>query len=181
MEWLGDILGGVASGGVFGFLGSLVSAGTKYLQERQRQAWQQKVWAHDLAVGRQTMEADAARTEQEIRLTDQAGSWKGLQGSVNADAAINTSDVHKWVNDVRSLFRPFLTLTLIGIGGWWFWSILNLMSGNADQTWLAVVFDETALRDLVVYMVQSVFFAMSTAIVWWFGDRAMSPPGMKAR
>ena len=185
MEGLADILGGVfgavSSGGVFGFLGSIAGAVTKHYQEKQRQAWEQKKWAHETEMHRLNMEQQAAETEQEMMLISQSGAWAGLSASVAADAAIGTADVHKWVNDVLSLFRPFLTLTLIAIGGWWFWSILDLMSGNADQTWLAVVFDETVLRDLVVYMVQSVFFAMSTAIVWWFGDRAMSPPGLKGR
>ena len=40
---------------------------------------------------------------------------------------------------------------------------------------------EAEIKDLLRYMIYSLFFATTTAITWWFGDRAFAPPGMKNR
>lgn len=40
---------------------------------------------------------------------------------------------------------------------------------------------EAAASRLVEYTVRSIVFAASTATVWWFGDRALQPPGTKHR
>lgn len=117
------------------------------------------------------MQARAAETEQELAIVSQEGAWEGLRASHQTDQSIKK--VHVWVNDIRALFRPFLTLVLWLIAAWIFWLVI----GGALVEWLK----ESDITDIVRYMIFSVFFSASTATVWWYGDRALSPPNHKNR
>ncbi len=174
MEWLGELLGfgaSVASGGLFGLLGSVVGVGAKYLQEKQRQAWEREKWSHEQALLKLQMDARAVETEHELAILGQQGSWEGLAASHAARIALK--DVHTWVNDLRALFRPVLTVGLWVLAGWVFWEVV---SGTLTQ-WM----QEADIADVIRYCVHTVFFSASTATVWWFGDRALTPPQGKGR
>ena len=171
-----DILGlgaSVASGGLFGLIGSIIGVGAKYFQEKQRQAWEEKKWAQEQAMFELNMQAKAAETEQELAIVSQEGSWRGLEAS--HEAAASVKNVHTFVNDIRALFRPALTIMLWVISAWIF---SKIVSGSVDA-WLTG--KSPQIVSLVEYMVFSTYFATGTATVWWFGDRALTPASMKNR
>ena len=171
---LGTILGGVASvasGGIFGVIGSIIGVGAKYLQERQRQKWEEKKWSHEVELQKLNMQARAEETEQELAIVSQQGSWAGLSESIRADASVQNT--HVWVNDARALFRLVLTTLLWVLAAIVFFKVI----GGTLKDWI----DKQATADLVKYMVYTVFFCASSATMWWFGDRALTPPGMKNR
>ena len=181
MEWLGDLLGGVASvasGGLFGLLGSVVGVGAKWLQEKQRQAWGEKKWGQETRMLELQMQARAAETEQELAIVSQEGAWNGLAASQRADTALS-ANVHTWVNDVRALFRPFLTAGLVVLVYIMFRDLLDGL--GTDQSILGAVLTEAEVKDVLRYVVYSMAFAASTAITWWFDDRAFTPPAMRGR
>jgi hypothetical protein len=95
------------------------------------------------------MKAKTAETEQELAVTASSGSWTGLGDSLKAETAIGST--YPWVNAVRALVRPALTL---GLGG--FLCAAFFATGGTARA---------AISDSLV-------FAAVTAIVWWFGDRA---------
>lgn len=161
----------VASGGIFGLIGSIIGIVTKYYQTKQEHAWQKEKWAHEKDLLELNMRASSAETENELAIVSQTGSWSGLTESLRAEQAIGT--VHMFVNDVRALFRPFLTVALWVLGAWVFYHVVI----GSLATWLA----EADIKDIIRYMVYTVFFCAASATMWWFGDRALSPPGMKSR
>lgn len=170
----GDILGlgaSVASGGLFGLFGSLLGSVAKFFHEKQRQAFEEKKWTYETDLLRLQMEAKAKETEQELAVVSQEGSWSGLKASIAAETQIGPT--HKWVTDIKALFRPFLTIALWIISAWVFWKIGE---GGLDK-W----FQQGEANNLVKYMVYTVFFSASTATAWWFGDRALTPPHLKHR
>ena len=170
---LGDIIGGVASvgsGGIFGLVGSLTSGFFKGRQEKQRQGWEEKKWSHEENLFKLNMEQANQETENELAITAQVGSFQGLTESINADASVGNT--HMFVNDIKSLFRPCLTVGLWVIATLVFFKITSGSIGD---------FTEDEIKELVRYMVQTVFFCASTASVWWFGDRALAPPGVNRR
>jgi len=169
---LGTILTGaltVGSGGIFGLFGSAIGVVAKFFQEKQRQEWEKKKWDHETTMLKLNMEAQAKETEQELAIVAQEGSWKGLSDSLKADASI--TPVHPITNDLKCLFRPFLTVVLWILAAYVFYMIISGGLKNYIETAEAVA--------LIKYMVHTVFFAASTATVWWFGDRALAPPGTK--
>ena len=50
---------------------------------------------------------------------------------------------------------------------------------HAAEGVLREVLTPQDMAALIRYMVFSVFFCASTPTVWWFGDRALTPPSMK--
>lgn len=174
MEWLTDILGAagsVAGGGIFGIFGAVAGQVSQYFAKKQEQKFQLKKWDYEKDLLKLDMEAKQQETEQELAIVSQQGAWKGLDSSISADAMMKPSS--KWAQDIKSLFRPFLTISLWGLAGWVFYKVV--LSTQLD------VFTAAETKELVKYMVYSVFFSASTATVWWFGDRALTPPHLKNR
>ena len=131
-----------------------------------------ETWGHEARLIELNMQARAAETENELKI---------VLGQADADQRVasyglvmhDAGRVHRWVNDVRSIFRPFLTVFLWVIAGIILWKM-------TDWVGTGLVTVETSVN-LIDYSVKSAIFAASTATVWWFGDRAMSPPGSKGR
>lgn len=181
MEWLSEI-GGIAtsfaSGGLFGLFGSIVGAVSKGMQAASEHKRKVELMEWDIKMFNKDMESKKLETELEIAITSSAGAWSGLGDSIKADSML-INNTHMWVNDIKSLFRPFLTV------------MLNVMAGGIFYImWQAVVdddgsilglFTELEIKEILRYTVYSIIFSAATATVWWFGDRALTPPGMKNR
>ena len=174
MEWLTDVLGAagsVAGGGIFGIFGAVAGQVSKYFTKKQEQKFEILKWDHEKGLLELNMRAMQQETEQELAIVSQQGAWKGLDSAVQADAML--SPVSAIARDIKALFRPFLTLSLWIIAGWVFYKVL--LSAQMG------VLSSEEIRELIKYMVYSVFFAATTATVFWFGDRAMTPPNLKNR
>lgn len=151
-----DMIGLTASaagGGVFGLIGTALGRVAGFFERRQAHAQERARWAHEVQLTELQMRARAEETEAELALADAAGRWDGLKASMAAEAAIGAS--YPWVNAVRGLTRPALTLLLWLIAG-------SIYLGTDAAGRLAIV--ETAT------------FAATAATLWWFGDRGPRQP-----
>lgn len=135
-----------AAGGLFGLLGTAIGRVASFFERKQAFAQEQARWAHELQLYELNMQAHAQETEAELALVSQAGSWRGLEASIMADAAIGTAS--RWVINTLRLVRPALTLLLWVITGW-------IFAKTQDGT-----------------IVEAAVFAATAATLWWFGDRA---------
>ena len=179
MDFIGDLLSAGAnamSGGLLGLFGSLTGGVLKYFQAKQAQAFRKEEWDHERELLQLNMEARAMETEQELAIVSQSGSYEGLRTSVIADSRVGES--YRWVNAVRSLFRPLLTTGLVVVS---FLIFKDVMAGLETQGKSSLALGPGEARAILQYIVYSLVFSTSTAIVWWFGDRAFTPPGMKNR
>ena len=151
---IGSLIGTGASaltGGLFGLLGNVAAKVIGLFEARQAFAQKKEEWGHEERLLDMQMKAKAAETEQELAVTAASGSWGGLGESLKAETAIGAT--YSWVNAVRALVRPALTL---GLG-----------------SFLCAAFFAMPLNDINrAYVADSLVFAAVTAIVWWFGDRA---------
>lgn len=176
MDGISDLIGAgasVAGGGLFGLLGTGLNRVFGIFERREaRQDRAQEyeeavnVRAHELALIAEHRQTAAAETENEIAVTQTEGSYRGLEASLTAAAAIGNAP--GWVNAVRALVRPILTILL--------WVIAMITLIWVLRSTANGVFTSEQTADLVRYVVFSVIFAATTATVWWFGDRAPRPP-----
>lgn len=154
MDILGTLLGtgtSAVTGGLFGLVGNIATKVVGYFEQKQAFTQKQAEWVHEVDLLKLQMQAKAAETEQEIRVAESQGSWGGLTASVAAEGAVGAS--YGWVNAVRALTRPTLTVGL--------------------TTFLAAAFFAMAPGDIDrAYVADSLVFAAVTSVVWWFGDRA---------
>ncbi len=139
-----------AAGGVFGIVGTALGRVAGFFERKQTFKHEVQRWSHEYKLHELQRAANAQETEMEIALTAQQGSWKGLEASIKADAAIGKAS--KWVINVLRLVRPVLTILL--------WLI---------TAWIFAVTQESAI-------VEAAVFAATAATLWWFGDRAPKPP-----
>lgn len=149
---MADLIGLAASaagGGVFGVVGTALGRLAGYFERKQSIAHEERRWQHEVQLLELQRLAHAAETEAELAIEQMQGRWSGLQASLNAEAAIRSS--YRWVDAVRGLTRPVLTLLLWGItAAIWF-------------------FADAAGRDSVT---ETAAFAATAATLWWFGDRS---------
>ena len=148
---LGSILDSSLTGGLFGLLGNVSNKLIGIFTAKQEFAQKKEEWGHEERLLDMQMKAKAAETEQELAVTAASGSWSGLGESLKAETSIGPA--YPWVNAVRALVRPALTL---GLGGFLCAAFFAMAPGDIDRA----------------YVADSLVFAAVTAIVWWFGDRA---------
>ncbi len=148
---IGSLLDSGLTGGLFGLLGNVANQVVGIFTAKQQFAQKKEEWSHEERLLDMQTKAKAAETEQELAVTASSGSWGGLGDSLKAEAAVGST--YPWVNAVRALVRPVLT---IGLGGFLCVAFLSLPNGDIDRQYIA----------------NSLVFAAVTAIVWWFGDRA---------
>jgi hypothetical protein len=150
MEILGNILSAgtsALSGGLFGLLGNVASKLFGYFEAAQTADHRQAEWDHEIELLKLQQQNHPEGIEHEAA-TDVLAP---LDASIRAEAVLPAS--YEWVNAVRSLVRPTLTL---GLATFLAVAFFAMPEGTADK----------------VYVVDSLVFASVTAIVWWFGDRA---------
>ena len=145
---LADLGLAATGGGVFGLLGTALGRVAGYFEQKQAHGHERERWSHERDLldlqareRREETEADLIRIERE-------GSWEGLSASLEADASIGSS--YPWVNAVRALTRPFLTVFL-----WTLTGVVYFNAGGDEQTGI----------------VEAIIFAGTAATLWWFGDR----------
>lgn len=133
---MAEIIGLAASaagGGVFGLIGTVIGRIAGLFERRQENAQEQARWKHEAAL---------MELQMKVRASELAG-----QESL-AETAIG--DSYRWVNAVRALTRPLLTLLL--------WLITSLV-------WFG------AAAEARTSIVETATFAATAATLWWFGDR----------
>jgi hypothetical protein len=144
-----------AGGGLFGLFGTVLGRAAAFVEQRQAMAHEAARWAHELKWRELDMKAQADRTQAEQALQEVRGRWQGLAASMKADAGIGRS--YPWVDAVRGLTRPGLTVLL--------WLIAGTIWTGAD----------TIGRQAII---ETATFAATAATLWWFGDRGpRRPPG----
>jgi hypothetical protein len=143
MNWT-DILGNVASGGLLGLLGNALTFGMKYFTNKQEFAMRKEML---------TLEAQVAqsKTAGDIAVAREQGAAAGFAGAQQAEASIGKS--YKWVEAVRSLTRPSLTVILIGLT-----SVIYFNTDDVTQSYIA----------------QNIVTIAVAAVMFWFGSRASS-------
>ncbi len=150
---MADLLGlglDAAAGGVFGLIGTALGRAAGFFERKQSFEQERARWSHEYKLHELSIQARAAETEMELALAAQSGSWRGLEASIKAEAAIGKASL--WVVNVLRLVRPALTLLL--------WVI---------TAGIFVITQESAI-------VEAAVFAATAATLWWFGDRAPKPP-----
>ena len=172
------ILEGLLGGGLLGGVASIFG---KWFQERQRQQWEEKKFNHEIALLQFQSESRKEETEHELKVVQEEGRSAGLSASVLADRSLVESEkIHPIILNIRALWRPFLTLALLCLVSWIWFSLMSILTGGADGDSGAFSFlPVESVSNLLSYITYSAVFASSTAIMWWFGDRAITPPHLK--
>lgn len=126
MDWL-NLIFSAAGGGVLGLVGTGIQMWGKHKEREQEFAHElqmQDAINKNMALEMQKLEL---KGNIDIDILERETDAKGLASSIRAEQAIGAS--YKWVNAVRSMIRPLLTLML---------TIMAFIKPNdEDLVWMA--------------------------------------------
>jgi hypothetical protein len=144
-----DFFTSILTGGATGLLGMILSAVVKHAEARQRLQEKRLDFAHELELQRLAMQTRGQELESEQAIAEIASAESMRVASYRHDESYGQPS--QWATNVLRLFRPVITMVLIGLSALLFFSLYN---------------DEQ--RQQIVEMVT---YATTTAMVWWFGAR----------
>lgn len=150
-----DLIATVVSGGATGIIGSVVGGAFKWLDRRDAAREADAVRAHELSLQRLAIETRGAETESERAIVEAETAGAALVASYRHDRAAAAAT--PWVADVKAMVRPALTFALIILTAAIYFALDDGASGAAE---------------LRAYVVNTVVYTTSAAVLWWFGDRA---------
>jgi hypothetical protein len=149
MEFLLSVLTGGATGILGSVLGKVFSFADFWMESKKAEA--DHVRTIEMTRLQHDLRAQELEIEREIVMEEQAGKQRAASYRHDMSAGVS----YPWVAAILRLIRPALTLGLIVL------------------TWY--IYATTADFGQREYIVQSVIYMTSTAVLWWFGDRAMRP------
>ena len=148
-----EVILSVLTGGATGILGSVLGKVFNifdyWVEEKKKDG--EHTRTIEMTRLNHELRSQELETEREIVMEEQAGKQRAASYRHDMSAGLS----YPWVAAILRLMRPVLTLTLVII----VWYIYATSNDIAQQ--------ET--------IIQSVIYMASTAVLWWFGDRAMRP------
>ena len=148
-----DMIFSVLTGGATGILGSVLGKvfnfADVFIEERRAKGEHERT----IEMHRVQSELRADELESELAIVQEQSAGAAQVASYAMMTGVEVP--YPWVAAILRLMRPLLTVMLVGI----VWYIYASSDDLAQQ--------ET--------IIQSVIYMSSTAVLWWFGDRAMRP------
>ena len=149
MDMIFSVLTGGATGILGSVLGKIFNFADVFIEEKKAKGEHERTMEmHRLQA---ELRADELENERAIVEEQSAGAARVASYSMMTQVEIP----YPWVAAILRLMRPALTIMLVGI----VWYVYASSDDIAQQ--------ET--------IIQSVIYMSSTAVLWWFGDRAMRP------
>lgn len=159
-----DLLAGVLSGGVTGLIGTVLSGGMKFFENKQKHGHELAVMEMEMRQMDKEAELAVKVAETEMEGKDRTAAWAALEASYKESTARMSTGDSQWlvmVDVVRGLMRPVITLGTLTLMAVIYFTVAQGMVGP----------DEMPVQ---VTIIQTVLYIATTAVLWWFGTRNLS-------
>tara|TARA_R110002096_G_scaffold174100_1_gene349821 strand:+ start:695 stop:1219 length:525 start_codon:yes stop_codon:yes gene_type:complete len=167
-----DAIIGIASSSGLGAIVGLVGS---YMAKREQRKLDEMNNVHDVRMAKIDMERDAAESAQALQMADkqieQSQAEAEIASEVSAGEAFTASQLMAnqasgvtWVDGLRSLMRPLITIYLLVIVTY-ITANLHTSLGGLDALAQADLFK------LYTHIINQTVFLTVTAVLWWFGSR----------
>lgn len=159
-----DLLMGVLSGGVTGLLGTVLSGGMKFFENKQKHGHELAIMEMEMKQMDREAENAVKIAETEMEGADRTAAWAALEASYKESTSrISTGD-SPWlimVDIVRGLMRPVMTLGLLIVLAVIYFTVAeSLVAGDGQSMKVSIIFTMNYLA--------------TTSVLWWFGTRMMA-------
>ena len=148
-----DMIFSVLTGGATGILGSVLGMvfnfADVFIEEKKAKGEHERT----IEMHRLQSELRADELESEVAIVQEQSAGAAQVASYAMMTGVEVP--YPWVAAILRLMRPVLTVMLVCIVGYIYASS-----------------DDLAQQETII---QSVIYMSSTAVLWWFGDRAMRP------
>ena len=143
------LIGTVLAGGATGLLGSVFSSAIGLFKDWRKEKADQAAFDREIQLLQMQSDIAIAESENEAKIAMEAAYTEMRKASYDHDSKVGRTSI--WVNDILRMVRPSLTFILIILVG-------------------VIYLTEDAHRAEITH---SVLYMMSSAVLWWFGDRAL--------
>jgi len=159
-----DLVLSVLTGGATGLIGTVISGGMKFFENKQKHAYELDVM--EMEIKQMNVEAAIAKDIKELDMEgkDRQAAWASLQASYKESTSRMSKGDSAWlvmVDVVRGLMRPVITLGLLIMIGAIYFTVAVDLAGP----------DGVPMR---VFIINTVLYVGTTAVLWWFGTRNLS-------
>jgi len=162
----------LASGGITGLLGSVVTNVSDYFEQRRKNS-------HEIELRKLDIQEMQQEYEARKEISAQQASAKTTQTSYEHDSRSYTTGMKvksPWlkaplvlVDFIRGSVRSVLTVFLIVL----VWYIFNQVQGVMEEAGMEAVKPDKALA-IYSSIVDMILYLASTAVAWWFGSSPRS-------
>lgn len=171
MDWITDIFTNAVSGGLTGLLGTVFSGLIMWKENADKRKHELEMRRVDIEERKTEAEITLKQTNAETEAARFVGELNAFQASQRADKATYSikDPSNPWliaVDVVRGLIRPVLTIGLVIITTIITFDAIEAMGGY-DQ------FLEVQGAQIVIDLVLALVYMTTTAVLWWFGTRAL--------
>lgn len=140
------------AGGGTGLLGTIFSKAFGFFEAKQRHSHELELLGMDLKM----MEVEALNAERQHALELEQKSFEASYADAGKRFSYKGSGgALVFVDVVRGLTRPVLTLLFLGLTGWVYFTI-----------------EDASIRDRVV---DTILYLSTVTVTWWFGTRPQKP------
>lgn len=165
LEGLLDIFTGGGAGGILGTIGSLITKGqerkllkVKLDHELDMMKYQMQERQMEIAANSESEERELQMVDRESERDEEVAKTSAFEASIQT---LNMPTGIKFVDSVRSLMRPFITVVLMS---GFAWILFEALQYNSEV--------QAAMgAGLVADLVRDVTFLACTSVTWWFGSR----------
>ncbi len=171
-----EALLGAAGGGVTGLIGTGIHAWLRYGEAKRAQAHALAMREMDLKEMEREAELAMRQVEAEATVRLHEAQQERLAAQDTADAQMRIASYQQdqarygggVVDVIRGLMRPGITACLLSMSiaiGWALWRLMGGLESLPGDVLLEIL---QTLIDALIYLT-------TTAVVWWFGGRAIRP------
>jgi hypothetical protein len=159
-----DLMMSVLSGGVTGLLGTVLSGGMKFFENKQKHGYELAIM--EMEMRQMDREADNAVkiAETEMEGADRTAAWQALEASYKESTSRISKGESPWlvaVDVVRGLMRPVMTLGLLILLAVIYFTVAQGLTAG----------DGLPMR---VNIILTISYLATTSVLWWFGTRLLS-------
>jgi uncharacterized membrane protein (Fun14 family) len=168
---IAEIVGALSSvgfGSIIGAIGGYLSKVEERKMQSENNAFKLKLMDLQIKEALQEKEHELAMVGKQIERTEMEGAV--VIGTVEAEAfkkSIEAQQIKsgvRWVDALRSLMRPLITLFLLGVSTYLAIQISLLLGGLKE-------IDKDELMLIFKNIINQVLFLAATATLWWFASR----------
>lgn len=160
-----DLLMGVLSGGVTGLVGTVISGGMKFFENKQKHGHELAIMEMEMRQMDKEAELAVKVAETEMEGKDRTAAWAALEASYKESTSRMSTGDSPWlilVDVVRGLMRPVITLGTLLLMAVIYFTIAQDMAPGPDGI------------PVQVTIVTTVLYIATTSVLWWFGTRNLS-------
>jgi hypothetical protein len=151
-----DVILGLLTGGATGLIGTALSGVMKYFTNKQEQSHELQVMEMELKHMDKEAEVALKIEEKKQEGKEAEAAWRGLEASYREAGQRWSTGDSGWivfVDVVRGLMRPLLTLALVVLMG---------------TIYFTLGVDKPTMQSQIV---STILYLATAAVLWWFGSR----------